>query len=40
MLSKNFDEAYNGNRAPFQLSTHAPWFNFVSDAHSRPFDCW
>jgi LysM repeat protein/peptidoglycan/xylan/chitin deacetylase (PgdA/CDA1 family) len=25
-LSTNFDAAYNGNRAPFPLFVHAPWF--------------
>lgn len=30
LLIKNFDEAYDGNRAPFPLFVHAPWFTFVS----------
>jgi hypothetical protein len=28
LLIKAFDEAYNGNRAPFPLFVHAPWFTF------------
>ena len=42
LLSKNFDEAYNGNRAPFQLSVHSPWFTFVSALGVGPaaHSCW
>lgn len=30
LLKKDFDAAYAGNRAPFPLFVHAPWFTFVS----------
>lgn len=33
LLKKSFDAAYDGNRAPFPLFVHAPWFTFVSWVH-------
>lgn len=30
LLKKDFDATYAGNRAPFPLFVHAPWFTFVS----------
>ena len=31
LLKKNFDSVYNGNRAPFPLFVHSPWFTWVSE---------
>ncbi|PSC74206.1 left border a [Micractinium conductrix] len=48
LLKKSFDAAYDGNRAPFPLFVHAPWFTFdntkaaiqfVEYANSKP-DVW
>jgi LysM repeat protein/peptidoglycan/xylan/chitin deacetylase (PgdA/CDA1 family) len=45
LLQTNFDTAYNGNRAPFPLFVHAPWFTdariklanqFIEYALSKP----
>lgn len=30
LMVKNFDEVYSGNRAPYPIFLHAPWFTFVS----------
>lgn len=44
-LKTNFDQAYNGNRAPFPIFVHAPWFTperialtneFIDYALSKP----
>jgi LysM repeat protein len=44
-LKTNFDQAYNGNRAPFPIYVHAPWFTpehinlanqFIEYALSKP----
>jgi hypothetical protein len=29
LLKTDFDAAYNGNRAPFPVFVHAPWFTTV-----------
>ena len=45
LFQTNFDEAYNGNRAPFPIFVHAPWFTderiqltnkFIEYALSKP----
>lgn len=36
-LKTNFDQAYNGNRAPFPVFVHAPWFNELNIAATNKF---
>jgi len=33
----NFDQAYNGNRAPFPIYLHAPWFTDENIAATNKF---